>query len=459
MRTASPCVTDLGVQVKDYLEGSDAKQTALKQRIWKDRSAKGPVLSRNPYRFQPTINNGDYSAMILPEYDGLLPHAAAHLQPFRQCTFVNTSTHTMFSRDPPDGEAKPGLMSRCYQSPIRYRGTMLSDTPNRLPAAIVMKQDTRLAHVVKPPKEYVPGPGEIIWEQAQGRLPLGPHYGLSKSSASLAPGHDPYRPSQPFTATRRADPATLGSSAAPDTVYSPAVPNYTIWLSSGFATTSKLRDIKAETWGCNLREPRSPHTSPGQKVTPVLGNNGLPYDISAQARPGPVLPQTLAAWPGTPQPTPPLQSRHASRGAHTAPASASYGRRNLANLMRHPGRETQSGTRSTVKCPYTRPAEMGPGAAFPVINFNAPRYVACADRPHVARIRPQRSQIQPLLHARAVEEVRQQKWSLQQQYMSHRAEAVMAWHSEGDQLDYTRHEVPLEVRQMEVLRRMGLQTA
>ena len=119
-----------------------------------------------------------------------------------------------------------------------------------------------------PPKEYIPGPGEILWEQAVGRMPLGPHYGLTKSSVSLAPGRDPGRSSQPFLATYRADPAAQQMSAASDTIYAPAAPNFTVWLSSGFATTSNLRSIRAETWGRNPREPRDPDAAPGQCDNP-----------------------------------------------------------------------------------------------------------------------------------------------------------------------------------------------
>lgn len=54
-----------------------------------------------------------------------------------------------FTQYPPDGEAKPGIKATSDHSPVKYRGTMLSDT-SRLPAAIMMKQDTRLAHVVSP---------------------------------------------------------------------------------------------------------------------------------------------------------------------------------------------------------------------------------------------------------------------------------------------------------------------
>lgn len=54
-----------------------------------------------------------------------------------------------FTLFPPDGGSKPSIKTQSDQSPVKYRGTMLSDTSNRLPAEIVMKQDTRLAHVVR----------------------------------------------------------------------------------------------------------------------------------------------------------------------------------------------------------------------------------------------------------------------------------------------------------------------
>lgn len=54
-----------------------------------------------------------------------------------------------FTQDPPDGEAKPSMKIRTDRSPVKYRGTMLSNTSNRLPAEIVVKQDTRLAHMVR----------------------------------------------------------------------------------------------------------------------------------------------------------------------------------------------------------------------------------------------------------------------------------------------------------------------
>lgn len=35
MAKSAAHVADLGLQVRDYLEGSEAKQSALRQRIWK----------------------------------------------------------------------------------------------------------------------------------------------------------------------------------------------------------------------------------------------------------------------------------------------------------------------------------------------------------------------------------------------------------------------------------------
>lgn len=102
-----------------------------------------------------------------------------------------------------------------------------------------------------------------MWEQALGGQSLGPYCYLTKSSVSRSPGRDPHRPSQPFMAKHRDDPPSNVKSVVPDTVYSPAAPNYSTWISSGFATTSNLRDIKAETWGRNPREPRDPHAAPG----------------------------------------------------------------------------------------------------------------------------------------------------------------------------------------------------
>lgn len=102
-----------------------------------------------------------------------------------------------------------------------------------------------------------------MWEQALGGQSLGPYYYLTKSSVSRSPGRDPHRPSQPFMAKPRDEPATTSKPMVPDTVYSPAAPDYSSWVASGFATTSNLRDIKAETWGRNPREPRDPHAAPG----------------------------------------------------------------------------------------------------------------------------------------------------------------------------------------------------
>lgn len=120
-----------------------------------------------------------------------------------------------------------------------------------------------------------------------------------------------------------------------------------------------------------------------RKEFPMLGKCGRPYDISAEARPGTGLNQSGAVT----QTAQRCQKRCKSRGVHTAPARPSYGRRNAANLTRHPGRQVCSGARSTVKCPYTRAEDMGPGAAFPLVDFNAPWHITRAAHPHANRTR------------------------------------------------------------------------
>lgn len=66
----------------------------------------------------------------------------------------------------------------------------------------------------------------------------------------------------------------------------------------------------------------------------------------------------------------------------------------------------------------------------------------------------------PLVHVKAVREVQQLKWELQQQYMFAQQTASRTLAHDKRQPQYmSGAEVPLDVRRMEVLRRVGLCTA
>lgn len=57
--------------------------------------------------------------------------------------------HCRFSLHPPDGSAKPDLLRTAARGPIRFKGTVASATPNRLPLDVTSSKDTRLIYVVR----------------------------------------------------------------------------------------------------------------------------------------------------------------------------------------------------------------------------------------------------------------------------------------------------------------------
>ena len=116
-----------------------------------------------------------------------------------------------------------------------------------------------------------------------------------------------------------------------------------------------------------------------RKDFPVLGKCGRPYDISTRARPGTALIKSEVSAPQS-QSVQRVSVHCKRRGIHAAPAKPSYGRQNATMMTRHPGRDVRPGTRSTIHSPYTHPEEMGPGTAFPLVDFNAPSHVARAAR-------------------------------------------------------------------------------
>lgn len=92
-------------------------------------------------------------------------------------------------------------------------------------------------------------------------------------------------------------------------LYGPTLPDFAVWHRKGFACTSQLRNIKAETWGASTREPRDPKAIPPQyaylfintnliakiynarfqctmlcrKHVPAFDKRGFPADVSRQA--------------------------------------------------------------------------------------------------------------------------------------------------------------------------------